>query len=144
MVKNYVSFCGQHNLTPFPVTEASMLLFLAEKSASVKVETLSLYLSALRDAHINRGLKWPGRSEWPRLQKLMEGVKRTSNRKPAAKRDPLTTEVLAKLKPHLNFGSATDKVWWAAACLATYGLLRGGEFLKKQSALQPPLLRSDL
>ena len=45
------------------------------------------------------------------------------------KRLPLTTDILAKLKAHLDFTSHNDRALWAILCVGVFSLARIGELV---------------
>ena len=84
----------------------------------------------MRAMHISHGYGKNWRiSEWDCLHRMMRGIKRVKGDKPGDARLPVTALLLARfhtclLKP-LRYDTL---VVLAAMCMATYGLLRSGEF----------------
>jgi hypothetical protein len=80
------------------------------------IQTLLLeagcHVSILRSKLVRRALKAWGRREGP------------SETRPKV---PITVSMLQTIRPCFNFLSHHDRVIWAMACLAVYGLLRCGE-----------------
>lgn len=143
--RRFLVFCDQYQLHPLPLSERILCLFsvyLAQQG--VQPQSISSYLSALRHLQVSAGLPAPNRTEWPRLQYVLKGIRRSqpSNSQP---RLPITIPILRKLlevwaaDPH---GDYESRLLWAAACLGFFGFLRSGEFTLSDLQASPPILSS--
>ena len=86
---------------------------------------MKIHLAAVRALHVDFGLEDPLLGT-PRLDKLMTGVRRELGDSVRVKL-PITTDILARMRPLMKLHTADDRMWWAAMRLATCGLLRTGE-----------------
>ena len=58
---------------------------------------------------------------------------------------PHHTALLVLISGHIDTSSHNDRLFWAASCMATYGALRGGEFLFNASLMdRQRLLKKDI
>jgi hypothetical protein len=124
-LKCYTSFGVE---APIPATQVSLVLWLSHSATRPKPlapSTLRSYLSAIVSLHDELGFQ-NLLDDKPLVNRCFKGIKRTAG---ASKmiRKPITTDVLANIKLVLgdDFYSC---LYLAAASLATYGLLRMGEF----------------
>lgn len=116
-----------------PITDANMCLWASYYATTEKVKlsygTIKTYAFGLSYLHTELGFEnW--RDQLSLFRRCMIGIKRSlggSDRKLA--RLPITTDLLNQMYQRLNAGSNyTHALYWAAATLATYGLLRISEF----------------
>jgi hypothetical protein len=101
------------------------------------------YLSAIRHACIRASIHWP--DAWPTLALTIQGLKRKYPSGSPRKKLPITTALLVLISGHIDTSSHNDRLFWAASCMATYGALRGGEFLFNASLMdRQRLLKKDI
>lgn len=116
---------------PFPATQTSLCLWLSHCASrpakSLLPSTMRTYLSGLSTLHEEMG--FPNMMDGkPLVARCYKGIKKALGSGPGKRiRRPITTSILAKVKAHL-VPSFTTTLFYAAATLATYGLLRMGEF----------------
>ena len=67
--------CAFLMIEPYPVTETMCELFAAASSTTCTVDTISQYLTAVRDKCIGISVSMPERSAMPRLQRTLRGLK---------------------------------------------------------------------
>jgi len=63
----------------------------------------------------------------PLLERACRGYKKASKTPGTKLRLPITTSILARIKPHLNLLSSEDRTFWAMATIGVLGLFRLGE-----------------
>lgn len=147
--QQYIKFCTIHKLTPFPLQESSLRLFVTFLAEHLSFSTIQTYLAAVR--HKNILLGFDSNSEpMPLLGLLLKGIKRCTTARTMQPRLPVTISVLRSLKTSLTTSlyPPVDKLMlWSAFTTAFFGFLRSAEFCApKVSSFEPAktLLRSDV
>lgn len=130
--RRYLDFCSVAKITPIPVSQYAACLFVAFLAQQgLRPQSIQVYLAAVRHLQISEGLGGPPRAEWPQLQYVVRGVKRTRAGDPVRSRLPITPAVLKLIKavcmaapPEKRF---EHTLLWAVSCTAFFGFLRSGE-----------------
>jgi hypothetical protein len=130
-LRNYILFCEQFDLVPFPLHQNNVILFATDLSTSISVSSINVQLSAIKfmDQKYGYNSKF---SEFKRLYLLMRGIKRSQGlRFHKKKRLPITPVMLMEMKSRLfnssrRFGD--KKMVWAAMMCAFFGFLRISEY----------------
>ena len=119
------------DLTPFPASEHTLVLFVSQLASRIKPQSIPVYLSAVRALHLSNGYSNP-LEHTLRLNQTLRGIQRihgvTVRQKLA-----ITTKLLLDIKHYINPNSHNDVVMWAAMVTAHFLLLRCGEFTVRQS-----------
>ena len=149
-VRSYIKFCEVHNM-PFtmPISDENACLwasYVATRIAkpgtrdrgALQFKTIKLYAQGIRNYHIEWGFEdWLGSLRL--FHRCMKGIKRTLGEKDKKTRLPITTALLDSMKTKLTGNNYSHTMFWAAATLGTYGLLRMGEFcIKKDDEVDDP------
>ena len=72
--RSFLHFCEHSTLTPMPVTEETVLLFVAYlHTKHVLSSSLNVYLSAIRSLHIMNGLQEPP-TRTPRVKLALKAI----------------------------------------------------------------------
>jgi len=74
-VARWEFFCNYFKLVPYPPTESMCERFVAASSVSLQADSISQYLSAVRNQCIDLREKMPEREAMPRVQRLLRGLK---------------------------------------------------------------------
>ena len=132
--KQYSSAAGQfllfgvwvYGAEPFiPADDWTLCRYLVWQARTVAPENLSGYLSAIRNLHLNLGLRWTELRDRYRVQWLLKGLKRESALVTKRKL-PITPELLSRMRacPRLSWGDPRMKVVWVAFLLAFFTMSR--------------------
>lgn len=125
----FLKFCLQASLTPFPVTENTLLLFVGHlHQARLAHGTMKSYLAAVRYEQIRSGMGDPAIHSMPQLEYVLKGAKKATPES-SRRRLPITPRILLALKQvwHKLPSGRDAQMLWAAACLCFSGFLRSGE-----------------
>jgi hypothetical protein len=140
-MNSYVAAFQLHGVdAPFPATQTSLCLWMTysatrTQSRPLAPSTLRTYLSSLSSLHEEMG--YPNLLDHkPLVNRCYKGIKKTIGVKSKLLRRPITTAILAQMKTKLNSSFACT-MFYAAATLATYALLRMGEFTVTTGKAQP-------
>lgn len=147
--RRYLDFCRRANLSPLPLTQTSVSLFAAFLwQQGLRPQSITVYLAALR--HLQIADSWSGlpRSEWPYLQYVLRGIKRSGSRSaPSQHRLPITASIMRVLRsvwvPLALDQNYESCLLWAAVSLAFFGFLRSGE-VTSQPGVPPTISWSSL
>ena len=95
---HYLRFCKQSALTPYPVSEDTLLLFIAHlHQARLAHGTVKSYLAAVPYEQIRRGLGDPAIHSMPQVEYVLKGVKKATPVS-SRRRLPITPAILLALK----------------------------------------------
>ena len=116
-------FCANYAIhIPFPVTEPILCYFAAAlASDELSPQTIKVYLSAVRDAHVALGFPDPrSQSSLCRLERIQAGIKRVAalRRKPGRVRLPITPAILHELRSFwMERHDGNGTLLWAIAAI---------------------------
>lgn len=144
-VRNYEHFCSSILSThlAWPATEQNLILWISFLSTvhstphnvsrqPLKYKTIKLYLSALGTVSEQRGFINPTHNAY-QLSRALKGVKRIEDSPQRRERYPVTTTLIQQISSVINQRSYHDVMIFAAFTMATYALLRAGEFTSSTS-----------
>jgi len=149
-------FCRMVDKPAYPATEPLLVAFAAWSAGRIQADSISNYLSAVRQRHIELGLPWPERSTMPVLSRVLHGLEWLQRaNKQGRIRLALTADILEAiiLKKRDNVSKGLDvpsSVWdiknpdltQAIYNTAFVGLLRPSEAVVKRTSnglTSPPL-----
>ena len=120
-----------------------LYLFATSLSGSCTSSLVKVAISAVRSKHIDLGLRCDT-ANMLTLKRVLEGISRVRASTPKYVRQPVTTSILAQFTSILDSHVWEDRLFFAVACVATYGLLRTSEIFQSGPLDNPGLLVSDL
>ena len=147
--QQYIKFCSKYKLTPYPLHEMSLRLFVTYLAESLSFPTIQSYLAAVRHQNVLLGFDTTAKP-MPLLGLLLKGIKRSTTARVTQPRLPVTISVLRSLKMSLTTSlyPAVDKLMlWSAFTTAFFGFLHSAEFCAPKVSYFDPaitLLRSDI
>ncbi|XP_065195776.1 uncharacterized protein LOC135827177 [Sycon ciliatum] len=127
----YSAYCQLCLWKPFPATDYQLSCFAAFLARSVRPCTISVYLSAVRNAQIEQGLGDPLEDAWL-LKRVVKGIGRCHGTAVITPRLPITMPVLRKIMDACQLTELLNRhdrlLYQACMLLAFYGFLRCSEF----------------
>ena len=141
----YLEFCRMYNFSPFPLTQESLLRFVAVLASQALAHKLvKVYLSAVRHLHITCCGSDPRLCNMMGLQYVLQGIKRSQAVKGLSSRPRLliTAAILRTLRCSWESQGPTidRRMLWAAACTCFFGFLRSREAtVPSRSAYDPAI-----
>ncbi len=126
----YLGFCDRYNIIPFPVSEGTLLLFVAFLyHEGLIASTVKSYLAAVRHTQISLGLGDPRVDAMPQLEYVTKGLKKRTAGKSSRMRYPITPSILRALKQvwQTDPNKSDAVMLWAVSCMCFFGFLRSGE-----------------
>ena len=124
-LKTYHNFCDIHSLTPFPPSEASILRFISHLDIlHLRSQTIKVYVAGIDHFCVLKN--WDKPSSLPRVKLLLRAV--SIKDAPAKSKLPITVDILNLMKPFVLSDTVDGAMFWAAMCVAHFGLLRVSEF----------------
>ena len=146
--QRYLVFCQSNHIPPLPLSGYSTCLFavhLAQQGLSP--QSISAYMSAVRHLQIAAGFAAIHRCEWPRLQYVIKGIRRSGDCTSKRVRLPITAEILHSLYTVWSEGPLKNTyeacLLWAACCTGFFGFMRSGEFTATNPN-SPSIMASDI
>lgn len=125
--RKFQSFCASiGRLPPCPANEETLCMFVSFLARTLQHPSIKVYLSAVRQLHIEKGHSDPLEG-CARLHLALRGIKKIQGTN-TLQRLPITNTLMAIIKQSLNLNNKDHLMFWAACSLAYFGLLRAAEF----------------
>jgi hypothetical protein len=123
--QKYLIFCGIYKFEPTPVSEETLLLYVAYLfDLGFKCSSIRVYLSAIRSLHVYSGVEYP--TNMVRLQLALKGAATQSA--PPIHKLPITFSVLTKML-HAIRGRFDVLLFNSVMTLAFFGCFRASEIV---------------
>ena len=120
----FINFCSKYNLVVMPVTEDTLLLYIAFLfDEGLKGSSIRVYISAVRSLHIYSGFVYP--SDMFRVRLALRGA--VCQSLPPVRKFPITFSVLSQMLKFVS-GRFDAKLLTAVMTLAFFGCMRASEF----------------
>ncbi len=134
-INSYLHCFSSYTATaPFPATQESLCVWMTHSAdrniKPLQPTTIRTYLSYLSSVHEECGYT-DLLGDKPLVFRCWKGIRRTKGEKKLLRR-PITTDIITLIHKNLSLKPFQSKMFFAAASLATYGLLRMGEFTFNQ------------
>ena len=131
-IRSFISFALTYNqLTAngslLPATIETLMLYATFLSYSLKPQSIKVYLSAIRNLHLQHGHANP-MDNTPQLRSLLRGMKRLQGHT-IDPRLPITPSLLRRFRSYLRLTYQDHLTLWAAMVVAFFGFLRSSELL---------------
>ena len=143
-LRKYFEFCSKLGCPPIPASPNTIAMYSAYLARSLRATSIRGYLNIIRLLHLESGLPNPLSDNWY-VHSTLKGIDRVLGQ-PASRRTPIHPSLLMSLKCVLDLSCIEDVMFWAAALVMFYGLLRKSNlFPDSVSSFDPRkhLLRSD-
>ena len=137
--RRYLAFCEAANLPPLPLSEGVLCIFVAFlANQGLAHQSITSYLSGVRNLAVADGYTPPNRDQWPRLQLVLRGVARSVVQGNTVRppRLPITGVIMHQLAGVWSGQDFQSRLMWAATCVGYFGFMRVGEFTAVDSS--PP------
>jgi len=126
----YTAFCQEYGQWPEPstgITDAQLNCFVALLARRVKYATILNYVSlGVRTFHEEYGIPWAPTATRYTCRATLKGIRRLKGDVKSQKL-PITTEILRKIHSKLDHTAPNDILFWAAATISFFALLRKGQ-----------------
>lgn len=133
-VNRFYNFCGLYDKISLPASQETLILFCAHLfNSGLKPNTIKVYLSAVRNDHIENDFTSPLGGE--KLTKVLKGI--TNMSAPPCRKSPITYEVLCKMCSYMSRREDYLMVK-ALCCTAFFGCMRGSELCLKDDETFDP------
>lgn len=131
--RNYIAFAERNELSStLPLDPQLIVLWMTWMFAQgLQPSSIKTYLFGIASWHVEEGLPSPLSAF--HIWRCWKGMKRWKGDAEKRERFPITTTVLASIKPLMKLKEPYDRLMWAAFTLGTCGLLRLGEFAVSSS-----------
>ena len=128
----YLNFCTSYSLSPLPISEYILMLFVSHLALSGLAHTLiKTYFSAIGNLHSACSQHEAYRKALtPRLEQLLWGIKKDQGSKCTPLIHlPITVEIMSRILSVVSKSPTyyQNVMMWGASCIAFFGFLRVGE-----------------
>lgn len=123
-LNKYFSFCSRIGVQPVPASSDTIAQYAAFLARTIKASSVRVYLNVIRVVHLESGHPNPLSNNWY-VQTTLKGIDRILG-EPAVRRTPIHPSLLMSIRCLLDLANVADAMFWAAALVMFYGLLRKG------------------
>ena len=127
---NYLNWCLKNNEFPiYPPNETRLMFYIVDRVTTTKIaiKTAKAALYSIRWFSIYNGFDCDLKKMF-RLQNTIHGMKKVLGVNDADKRLPITVSLLKRFRRRMDLSNYDELVIFTAMVVATFGLLRTGEF----------------
>lgn len=127
-IRQYKKWCTTYNIYPiYPPSEERLMFYASYRAKKVGYNSIKGDLYAIRFFSIACGFPIDLKL-MPALQSTLRGIRRSKGGTRPDQRLPITIETLQKFRKHVNLNNYDELVVFTAMVVATFALLRTGEF----------------
>ncbi|CAG8796177.1 14791_t:CDS:2, partial [Racocetra persica] len=117
--------------TIWPISKENLSKFITHLHPKVAPQTILSYLSALKYHHTMNHVDWNAIRYDPLIKQMLKTIEDNHTFKPTQQKEHITRDQLHYVKTKLNLQEPDNRMFWAIALVAFYGLARLGELLPK-------------
>uniref|UniRef100_A0A7M5TZP9 Uncharacterized protein n=1 Tax=Clytia hemisphaerica TaxID=252671 RepID=A0A7M5TZP9_9CNID len=125
--KTYLRFCSMLDISPAPVSTVHLCLYAAYLARFLLPQSVCVYISYVGLLHKDYGLGNALADNWF-LSSVLKGIKRTKG-SPPVPRLPITTDILYRIRQHLELSDSKHASFWAICLVSFFGLFRKSHLL---------------
>ena len=139
-INKYLFMCHELSILPTPASEHLLCKFVTYLALNnISSNTIKVYLSGVRQLHIQDGLPPPPTTAMPKLAQVLKGIK-TSQAETQPQSSwtqclPITPEILCRIKAYWQQDPPSqDRIMlWAAFLTCFFGFFQSGEICTEKS-----------
>ena len=140
----YAQFTSALGVPLVPASSTTIARYAAFLARTLKPTSIRQYLNIIRLLHLENNLPNPLHENWF-VKSTLTGIERLLGT-PAVRRTPVHPQLLLELHSLLRPGNPFDLMWWAAALVMFFGLLRKSNLFPESTRAFDPrkqFIRSD-
>ena len=125
--RKYMSFVNLLGVPPVPATSTTIARYAAFLARTMRPSSVRQYLNIIRLLHLESNYPNPLQDNWF-VKTTLIGINRLLG-VPAVRRTPVHPQLLLDISNLLHRDTIFDTMWWAAALVMFFGLLRKSNLL---------------
>lgn len=133
IVDRYIHCCIYYKQQSFPITTASVSLWIAYLSGTCSAASIANYLSALGDFCRANGYEYTAVRMSFQITSMMKGI-RVLYPRTIIRKAPITIQHLNTISRRIDHNNPTHLTFFAMCCTAFFGLLRLGEIVQHEDS----------
>lgn len=143
-IRRFHQFCDEMGYQPLPASALTLARYVTHLTTDTSLASIRCHLSALRMEHVVNGHATAPLTD-PLVHYVLRGIERTTAL-PPRQMLPMTPALLHRGLEHLNLHLSEDRLFWGAALLMLFTLLRRSNVLATSATSQDSnlLRRADI
>lgn len=127
-LRHFARYCRLTGQYPDPekgITDEQLADYASYLARSVQHNTVENYISmGVRRVHEETGMPYKPISQRPAVRSTMRGIARTHGKGPTRRKQPITPDLLARIRQHVNMESMNDLSTYTCMLVMFHGFLR--------------------